>query len=180
VKSKRFRFPGSRGEQLAAVIDLPEDERPLAWAVFAHCFTCSKNLKVAVHIARALNRERIAVMRFDFAGLGDSEGEFAASNFSSNVGDLVAAASYLAEHEQAPQLLIGHSLGGAAVLAAAGKIASIRAVTTLAAPFDPAHVAEQLGAARDTILAQGEAEVELAGRHFRLRRRPSPRSTSRC
>jgi len=170
VKSKAFRFSGSSGVQLAAILDLPEDERPLAYAVFAHCFTCSKNLKVAVHISRALCTEKIAVLRFDFAGLGDSEGEFAASNFSSNVGDLVAAAGYLETHFSAPQVLIGHSLGGAAVLAAAGKIASVRAVVTLAAPFDPAHVNRQLGTARETILEQGEAEVELAGRPFTLRR----------
>jgi len=170
VKSKRFRFPGSQGLQLAAIVDLPEDEQPHAWAIFAHCFTCSKNLKVAAHIARALNRERIAVMRFDFAGLGDSEGDFAASNFSSNVGDLVAAASFLAAEYTAPQLLIGHSLGGAAVLAAAGQVASIRAVVTLAAPFDPAHITRQFGSAREEILTRGEAEVELAGRPFRLRR----------
>lgn len=170
MASKPLRFTGSQGATLAALVDLPMDERPLAWAIFAHCFTCSKNFKVAYHIARALNRQRIAVLRFDFAGLGESEGDFSASNFSSNVGDLVAAADYLAEHFGAPQLLIGHSLGGAAVLAAAGRIDSVRAVVTIGAPYDPAHVAEQLGPARETILNRGEAEVELAGRHFHLRR----------
>jgi len=170
VKSRKLKFSNSDGVQLAAILDLPDDERPLATALFAHCFTCGKNLKVAVHIARALCREKIAVLRFDFAGLGESEGEFAESNFSSNVSDLLSAAGYLEQQHTAPVLLVGHSLGGAAVLRAAGEIPSVRAVATLAAPFDPAHLLEQLGAQRDIIERQGAAEVDLAGRSFVIKK----------
>ncbi|HKI52071.1 MAG TPA: bifunctional alpha/beta hydrolase/OsmC family protein, partial [Geothermobacteraceae bacterium] len=166
MRSRKLTFPSSAGQQLAAILDLPEDEQPIATALFAHCFTCGKSLKVAVHIARALCREKIAVLRFDFAGLGESEGDFAESNFSSNVSDLLSAARYLEQEHMAPALLIGHSLGGAAVLRAAGEIPSVRAVATLAAPFDPAHLLEQLGAQRETIERLGAAEVDLAGRPF--------------
>jgi len=170
VKSRKLMFPNGDGQQLAAILDLPDDEQPIATALFAHCFTCGKNLKVAVHIARALCREKIAVLRFDFAGLGESEGEFAESNFSTNVNDLLSAARFLEQHHTAPALLVGHSLGGAAALRAAGELPSVRAVATLAAPFDPAHLLEQLGAQRETIEQLGAAEVDLAGRPFVLKR----------
>lgn len=166
MKSRKLKFSNAEGIQLAAILDLPDDEKPVASALFAHCFTCGKNLKVAVHIARALCREKIAVLRFDFSGLGESEGDFSASNFSTNVSDLLAASHFLEQALLAPGLLIGHSLGGAAVLRAAGSIPSVKAVATLAAPFDPAHLLDKLGPQRNTIEQLGAAEVELAGRPF--------------
>ncbi len=168
--SIRVDFEGSAGERLAARLDMPVGGAPLAYALFAHCFTCSKNLNAVVHIARALNRARIAVLRFDFTGLGDSEGDFADTNFSSNVADLVAAARYLEEAYEAPSILIGHSFGGAAGLRAASEIPSVRAVATIAAPADPGHVAHLIASSRDEIEARGEADVVIAGRRFTIRK----------
>src|SRR5580704_11584292 len=139
VSTERFQFTGSEGQQLAAALDLPERE-PLAYALFAHCFTCGKDVLAAKRIAVALAAKGIAVLRFDFTGLGSSEGDFANSTFSSNVTDLVRAADHLRETRKAPAILIGHSLGGAAILAAAGQIPEAKAVVTIAAPSDPAHV----------------------------------------
>jgi putative redox protein len=162
-----IRFPGALGSPLAARLDLPSSA-PIAFALFAHCFTCSKDTLAASRISGALTSHGIGVLRFDFTGLGGSEGEFANTNFSSNIADLVAAAEWLGQHHQAPQILIGHSLGGAAVLAAAHKIAAARAVATIAAPFHPGHVRRLLEPAAATIEAAGEAEVTLAGRKFRI------------
>lgn len=170
MKQKKITFANEQGVQLAALLDLPEDERPLAYALFAHCFTCGKNLAAAMHVARALSRQRIAVLRFDFTGLGESEGEFAATTFSSNVRDLIAAARFLEEHYQAPRILVGHSLGGTAVLEAAGAIPSVAAVATIAAPCHPRHVAALFKEAREEIERAGEATVRLAGREFDIRR----------
>ncbi|HEX9777460.1 MAG TPA: alpha/beta fold hydrolase [Geopsychrobacteraceae bacterium] len=170
MKSLKVSFPNAQGLSLAARLDLPQDEQPIAYALFAHCFTCTKNIKAAVNIAAALNREKIAVLRFDFTGLGQSEGEFAATNFTTNVADLVAAARYLEQQHAAPQLLIGHSLGGAAVLQAAQQIPSARAVATLAAPHDPRHVARHFEENRQQIEQRGEAEIKLAGRSFIIRK----------
>jgi putative redox protein len=170
MKQIKVRFPNARGQQLAGLLALPEDEQPLAYALFAHCFTCSKNLAAAANIAQALCRRRIAVLRFDFTGLGESEGEFAAATFSSDVADLVAAAAYLEQQYQSPRILIGHSLGGAAALLAASQIPSVAAVATLAAPAHPAHAGKLFGAAREEIERQGEATVELAGRPFTIRK----------
>jgi putative redox protein len=166
---ERFEFPGSLGHALAARLDRPLG-RAHAFALFAHCFTCSKDLAAASRIARALAERGIAVLRFDFTGLGHSDGEFSNTNFSSNVDDLVAAADHLRRRHRAPELLIGHSLGGAAVLAAAARVPEVRAVATLGAPADPAHVTGLLGDQVERIREQGEAEVELAGRRFRIRR----------
>jgi uncharacterized OsmC-like protein/alpha/beta superfamily hydrolase len=169
MRSERFEFPNSKGEKLAAVLDLPLGE-PTAFALFAHCFTCGKDNRAAKRIAERLSVDGIAVLRFDFTGLGGSEGEFANTHFSSNVDDLVAAADHLRQTRAAPAILIGHSLGGAAVLAAAHRIANARCVVTVAAPSDPAHVTglfkDQVGAIRD----KGEVEVTLAGRPFKIRR----------
>ena len=162
-------FPGSAGHNLAARLEVPEGE-PRGYAMFAHCFTCSKNSKAASRIARALTGSGIAVLRFDFTGLGDSDGDFANTNFSSNVDDLVAAAEYLEREHRAPTLLIGHSLGGAAVIAAAERVSSVRAVATIGAPSDPSHVTALFDSAVDSIAEDGEAEVQLAGRTFRIRR----------
>jgi alpha-beta hydrolase superfamily lysophospholipase len=169
MPSQRVEFPGSLGHALAGRLDTP-DHAPRAWAVFAHCFTCSKDTKAAAYIAHALAAGGYGVLRFDFTGLGGSGGDFANTDFSSNVDDLVAAADWLRAHHGAPTLLIGHSLGGAAVLAAAGRVSDARAVVTLGAPFDPAHVNHQFGAALQVIESEGEARVSLGGRPFTIRR----------
>lgn len=167
---KNFHFTNNDGEKLSARIDFPVDEKPVAYALFAHCFTCTKNLKAVSHISKALTNEGIAVLRFDFTGLGESEGDFSDTNLSSNISDLVSAAQHLEENYQAPYLLIGHSLGGAAVLQAADKIPSSRAVVTIAAPGDPKHVKRLLAGSRDEIDTRGEAEVLLAGRPFKIKK----------
>ena len=169
MPSTKITFPGSQQAALAGRLDTP-DQPPRAWALFAHCFTCSKDSKAAAYIARALARAGLGVLRFDFTGLGSSDGDFANTGFSSNVDDLVAAADWLRAEHGAPSLLIGHSLGGAAVLAAAGQIADCKAVATIGAPFDPAHVVKQLGQGVEQIMSEGEASVQLAGRSFTVRR----------
>jgi uncharacterized OsmC-like protein/alpha/beta superfamily hydrolase len=169
MPAERFDFANAQGEKLAALLDRP-DGPVRAVALFAHCFTCGKDNKAARLIAHNLISHGIAVLRFDFTGLGSSEGEFANTTFSSNLDDLVAAADHLRTQVVAPAILIGHSLGGAAVLAAAHRIAEARAVVTIAAPFDPAHVAGLFGDRIEDIKSRGEIEVALAGRPFRVRR----------
>ena len=169
ISSEKLTFTGADGAELAARLDLPA-EAPRAYALFAHCFTCTKDIFAAARIASGLAEQGIAVLRFDFTGLGHSEGEFANTNFSSNVADLVCAADYLRETRAAPKVLIGHSLGGAAVLAAAPRVPEAVAVATIGAPADPAHVRHLFQAARPEIEAKGEAEVLLAGRPFRIRK----------
>src|SRR5450432_625463 len=169
MPTERFQFTGSEGQKLAASLDLPERE-PLAYALFAHCFTCGKDVLAAKRIAVALSAKGIAVLRFDFTGLGSSEGDFANSTFSSNVDDLVRAAVHLRETRKAPALLIGHSLGGAAILAAAGQIPEAKAVVTIAAPSDPAHVTGLFKDRIEDIRKHGDVEVELAGRPFHIKR----------
>lgn len=164
-----IHFPGAFGTLLAARLDLPASP-PLAFALFAHCFTCSKDTLAASRISAALTGRGFGVLRFDFTGLGSSEGDFANTNFSSNVADLVAAAAWLRDHHQAPKILIGHSLGGAAVLAAAAQVPEAVAIATIGAPFDPAHLRHLLQSATAEIEATGEAEVTLAGRKFRIRK----------
>jgi len=162
-------FTGAQGDTLSAKLELPP-RAPSAFALFAHCFTCTKNIKAAVNISRALAEQGVGVLRFDFTGLGESEGDFADTNFSSNVEDVVAAARFLETHWQAPALLVGHSLGGAAVLVAASEIPSVRAVATLGAPSDPRHVLHQFEDSREAIERDGESEVLLAGRPFRVKK----------
>ena len=164
-----IHFPGAFGTALAARLDMPV-QAPLAYALFAHCFTCSKESLAATRISAALTERGFGVLRFDFTGLGGSEGDFANTNFSSNIADLVAAANWMREQHQAPALLIGHSLGGAAVLAAAHQIAEIVAVATIGAPFDPGHIQHLFAGAAPAISANGEAEVTLAGRKFNIRK----------
>jgi uncharacterized OsmC-like protein/pimeloyl-ACP methyl ester carboxylesterase len=166
---ERFQFTGSEGHQLAAALDLPERE-PIAYALFAHCFTCGKDVLAARRIAIELANKGIAVLRFDFTGLGSSEGEFANSTFSSNVADLVLAADHLRQTHKAPAILIGHSLGGAAILAAAERIPDAKAVVTIAAPSDPAHVTHFFKDKVEDIRTQGKVEVSLAGRPFNIKR----------
>ncbi len=168
-RSEKLTFPSASGAELAARLDLPAG-KPRAYALFAHCFTCTKDIFAASRIAGGLAEQGIAVLRFDFTGLGHSEGEFANTNFSSNVDDLVAAAGYLAQERAAPKILIGHSLGGAAVLAAAPRIPDAVAVATIGAPAEPAHVQHLFQDARPEIEAKGEAEVLLAGRPFRIKK----------
>lgn len=165
---QKLSIPGSQSSSLQARLDLPEAASPKAYALFAHCFTCNKNYKAISNISRALIRANIAVLRFDFTGLGESDGDFADTNFSSNVADLIAVADFLGAEFETPKLLIGHSLGGAAVLQAAAKINATRAVVTINAPCDPAYVVRHLGQAPDIIAEQGEAEIFLAGRPFTI------------
>jgi uncharacterized OsmC-like protein/fermentation-respiration switch protein FrsA (DUF1100 family) len=169
MPTERFQFTGEGGHQLAAALDLPEQE-PLAYALFAHCFTCGKDVLAATRIATALAAKGIAVLRFDFTGIGSSEGDFANSTFSSNVADLVRAANHLRETRKAPTILIGHSLGGAAILASAAQIAEAKAVVTIAAPSDPEHVTGLFKEQIEDIRKQGKIEVSLAGRPFTITR----------
>src|ERR1700744_2030059 len=156
MPTERFQFTGEGGHHLAAALDLP-DAAPTAYALFAHCFTCGKDVLAAKRIAVALAAKGIAVLRFDFTGLGSSEGDFANSTFSSNVADLVRAANHLRETRQGPAILIGHSLGGAAILAAAEKIPEAKAVVTIAAPSDPTHVTGLFKDHVDRISEHGKA-----------------------
>jgi putative redox protein len=170
MATERFTFPGHDGHDLAARLDRPEGPH-LATALFAHCFTCGKDIHAARRIAQRLAAAGIAVLRFDFTGLGHSQGEFANTTFSSNVEDLVAAAAALEARGLAPALLVGHSLGGAAVLKAAARIASAKAVVTIGAPYDPGHVTHNFAGALDRIAQDGQAEVDLGGRSVTIGRR---------
>lgn len=169
MQNRRIQFTNQEGHTLAGLIDSPAGGAR-AWALFAHCFTCSKNLKAATHIAQALNDAGIAVMRFDFTGLGQSEGEFGETSFSSNVSDLVDAARWLESEYAAPAILLGHSLGGTAVLRAAREIPSAVAVATIGSPAEPAHVKHLFGDSLDELKREGSAEVDIGGRPFRMRR----------
>lgn len=166
---EKLEFPGHSGADLAARLDMPEGPAR-AYALFAHCFTCSKDFIATRRIAGELTRAGIAVLRFDFTGLGASDGEFASTNFSSNVADLVSAADFLREHHQAPAILIGHSLGGAAVLAAASDIPEAKAVVAIAAPADVEHVLKNFQTNLDEIETEGQARVTLSGRSFRVKK----------
>lgn len=169
MRSEQVEFPGSQGPALAGRLDLP-DGNPRAFALFAHCFTCSKDVVAASRIAKALTEFDIAVLRFDFTGLGSSEGDFANTNFTSNIEDLISAAEYLRRLHRAPTILVGHSLGGAAVLAAAGRLPEVRAVATIGAPAGTEHLLHLLRGSRQEIELAGEAEVHLASRPFRIRK----------
>src|ERR1700756_4583880 len=171
MPAERFDFPNAHGQSLSALLDRPAEE-PRAYALFAHCFSCGKDTRAAKRIADGLTALGIAVLRFDFTGLGSSEGEFANTTFSSNIADLVAGANELRRRRRAraPAILIGHSLGGTAVLAAADEVAEARAVVTIAAPSDPAHVTGLFKDRLDEIAAKGEIEATLAGRQFRISR----------
>ena len=170
MPSETLEFENPDGLRLAARLDLPEGDRPVAFALFAHCFTCGKDVKAAYYISRALNRAGVAVLRFDFTGLGQSQGDFAATNFSSNVADLIAAARFMTARGMAPAILIGHSLGGAAVILAAAAIDSARAVAVIGAPAEPAHVRRHFEDRQEQIEAQGQAEVQLGERRVRITR----------
>ena len=170
MRFQKLTFSNASGQNLAARLDLPLDKEPTAYVLFAHCFTCTKNLKAVSHISNALTAQGMAVLRFDFTGLGESEGDFADTNFSSNVEDLVAAADYMRDAYEAPQLLLGHSLGGAAVLMAAHQVPECRGVVTIGAPCNPEHVTHLLECSRDEIEKNGYATVKLAGRPFTIKK----------
>lgn len=170
MRSQKINFPNAEGMNLAARLEWPVNQHPHSFAIFAHCFTCGKSLSAVRQISMALNLNGVAVLRFDFTGLGESEGDFSETNFSSNIDDLLAAAAYLEQHHQAPNLLVGHSLGGAAVLCAAERLPAVKAVATIGAPFDPSHVKHLLEPAIEVIDEQGIAKVDIGGRPFSVKK----------
>ncbi|MTI20620.1 OsmC family protein, partial [Fulvivirga sp. RKSG066] len=167
--SKKLTFTNNQGNELSASLELPADGKPLAYAIFAHCFTCSKDLSAVVNISRALTVSQIGVLRFDFTGLGQSKGKFEDTNFSSNVDDLVSAYEMMKSEYEAPSIIIGHSLGGAAVLAASTSMSEVQAVVTIGAPADPVHVEHLFEESLNKIKEQGEATVSIGGRPFKVK-----------
>ena len=170
MEYQRVNFKNNDGIEISGRMDLPADREPQAYALFAHCFTCNKNFKAVSHICRALTDRGFAVMRFDFTGLGESRGDFSDTNFSSNVQDLVAAADFMKENFESPEILIGHSLGGSAVLRAASEIASTRAVAIIGAPADPSHIEHALKDSREKIEKEGQARISIEGRQFVIKK----------
>jgi len=169
-KSEKISFKNLENHLLDARLELPDSEDVKAYAIFVHCFTCSKNVHAATRIARALTKDGIGVLRFGFTGLGNSDGDFSNTNFSTNVSDLICAYKHMMEIDMTPKLLIGHSLGGAAVLAARSSMSKIQAVVTINAPSDTQHVENLFGEDIKEIESQGEARVKLAGRHFTIKK----------
>jgi len=169
MRSSKIFFSNEAGERLAALLDMPVDNRPISYAIIAHCFTCTKNLRAVHYISRALTQRHIAVLRFDFTGLGESGGDFSESNFTTNIEDLLCAARYLEEHHQPAGILIGHSLGGTAALAAANRIPSVRGVVTIGSPYEPHHVLHHFKKEQAEIEAYGEADVEIGGQRYRMK-----------
>lgn len=167
---EKITFKNASGELLSGRIELPKNGTVKAYAIFAHCFTCNKNLSAVRNIARALNQNGIAVLRFDFTGLGESEGDFSDTNFSSNVDDLLAASNALKQEYEAPKLIIGHSLGGAAVIFASSKIPSVEAVATIGAPASPDHVSHLFQGSLTEIQQNDVADVTIGGRPFTVKK----------
>jgi len=167
--SSKIKFTNAEGKALAAKIELPENKELKGFALFAHCFTCNKNLTAVRNIGRALTNHGIGVLRFDFTGLGESEGDFENTNFSSNVEDLISATQFLEQNYKSPDIIIGHSLGGAAVVFATCHIPSIKAVATIGAPANPKHVSRLLKSGIDTINTNGEAIIAIGGRSFKIK-----------
>ncbi|MCR9290509.1 bifunctional alpha/beta hydrolase/OsmC family protein [Saprospiraceae bacterium] len=170
MKYQKVKFYNKNGYQLSARIELPVNQHPHTFAIFAHCFTCTKNLPAVRHISRALIKEGIALLRFDFTGLGESEGDFADTNFSTNLNDIYATADFLKENYQAPEILVGHSLGGSAMLHAACQIESVVAVATVGAPYNPIHVHHLFSDNLEEIDAEGQAKVNIGGRPFMVKK----------
>ncbi|MFT7121091.1 MAG: putative redox protein [Neolewinella sp.] len=168
MKTTRITFPNGRGQNLSARLEFPVNQKPHAYAIFAHCFTCSSALGVVRNISRELNLKGYGVLRFDFTGLGNSGGDFVDTNFTTNISDLLAAAEWLGEHYESPALLVGHSLGGAAVLCSAKMLDSVKAVATIGAPYAPAHVSAHFAENFDEIKARGAATVNIGGRPFQI------------
>ncbi len=167
---KKVTFPNLDGQALSGILTLPEDDRPFAWAIFSHCFTCTKEYKAPVFVSRELARRGIATLRFDFTGLGESGGEFAETTLTGNVSDIVSAAEFLTDEYDPPSILIGHSMGGAAALLAAKRLDSIRLVASIATPINPGRIGEALLRARARAMLEGEGELHVAGRAYRLKK----------
>lgn len=170
MRFQKISFKNSNNEELSGRIDFPLTDKPKAFVLFAHCFTCSKNLKSVEHISQAFTSQGMAVLRFDFTGLGQSKGDFSDTNFSTNLSDLKDAYSYLEQHYQAPQIMVGHSLGGAAVLHVSGELSAVKAVATIGAPSTPTHVAHLLDSGKNELEEKGEAEVNIGGRPFKMKK----------
>ncbi len=170
MKISKITFNNDEGHTLTARLELPADRSPGGFALFAHCFTCNKNLSAVRNISRALTSSGFGVLRFDFTGLGESEGDFADTNFSSNIQDIKAAANFLEKEFMAPSLLIGHSLGGSAVLYAAAEMDAVGAVATIGAPADPKHVKNLISSGIEDIKQKGYAEVSIGGRPFTIKK----------
>jgi putative redox protein len=170
MRSKKITFKNSQGQLLSGILDFPVIGEAGLFAIFAHCFTCSKNLKTIDTISRALTDQNIAVLRFDFTGLGQSQGAFSDTNFSTNITDLENAYSFLEDNYEAPQLIIGHSLGGAAVLHVSKHLKAIQAVATIGAPAEPEHVRHLFDAGTSELKTKGEAEVNIGGRPFKVKK----------
>lgn len=168
--NQKISIPNSNGETLHAALDLPKGQGVEHIAIFAHCFTCSSQLSIVRNISRELTNFGIGVLRFDFTGLGHSEGEFEDTNFSHNLEDLISVYRYMQGHYKAPELLVGHSLGGAAALMASGSLGQVKAVATIGAPADAVHVQHLFGQQLHHILEQGEAELNIGGRPFRIKK----------
>ncbi|TXE09181.1 alpha/beta fold hydrolase [Gelidibacter salicanalis] len=168
MQSTKLNIKNSKGLQLQAYLEIPANQKPHNYVIFAHCFTCSSSLKPVKNISRALTTHGFAVVRFDFTGLGRSEGEFADSHFSANVEDLLAVNAYMAEHFEAPSLLVGHSLGGAAVIVAASQLDTVKAVATIGAPATTEHVKRHFSHQFDEIAEKGDVEVNIGGRPFKI------------
>ncbi|GGZ80062.1 bifunctional alpha/beta hydrolase/OsmC family protein [Algibacter mikhailovii] len=168
MNRKRLTIPNIKGHELQAYLELPVDQKPQYYAIFAHCFTCTSNLSAVKHISRALTAHGFGVLRFDFTGLGRSEGAFAESHFSANVDDLIAVNDYITKHYEAPGLLVGHSLGGAAVIVAASRLDNIKAVVTIGAPSRVSHVTHLFSHGIDEVKQKGEVKVDIGGRPFKI------------
>ncbi len=166
--TKKIHFTNTGGQNLSAKIELPGNDKIKHFAIFAHCFTCNKNLSAIRNISHSLNEYGIAVLRFDFTGLGESEGEFEETNFSSNVQDLIDASKFLKNEYRTPSLLIGHSLGGAAVIFAAAEISSVKAVAVIGAPSSPDHIKHLWENGTENIEKYGSAQISIGGRPFNV------------
>lgn len=170
MRFQKITFKNSEGQELSGRIDFPLIQKPKAFVLFAHCFTCSKNLKSVDHVSQAFTSQGMAVLRFDFTGLGQSKGDFSDTNFSTNLSDLKDAYSFLEENYQAPQIIVGHSLGGAAVLHVSGELKAVKAVATIGAPSTPTHVSHLLDSGKNELDEKGEAEVNIGGRPFKMKK----------
>lgn len=168
-RSERVTFENNRGQRLSGILEFP-DKNPVAFGLFSHCFTCTKDLKAIVRISRRLAELGIAILRFDFTGLGSSQGDFSETNFDTNCQDVVAAHDFLAHHHRAPQLLIGHSLGGAAMIQVAQQMESARALVTIASPSNTQHLADHLTQSNPAIWDQGQGEVAIGGQSYLLKK----------
>ena len=168
MKTERLNIVNKKGVELSAKLELPANQRPNGYAIFAHCFTCSSNINAVTNISRTLTQHGFGVLRFDFTGLGRSKGEFADSHFSANISDLLDVHQYMAEHYEAPSLLVGHSLGGAAVLVAASKLDAVKAVATIGAPASAEHTTKHFASQMEGISKGEKVAVNIGGRSFNI------------